>query len=178
VLAIFAYNVPRISELLAYDRRAILDGELWRILTAPVVHFSASHLFWDAVVFGAAGVAVNASGFRGLWHVCALGTIIPGLAYLLWSPDLGRYGGLSGPATGAVAYYCLFYVCQSKKHKMVRLVILAGTGIKIIAEIASGAPVFAHAESIPFRVLPSAHFAGLLGAVTVFLWFRHKNSPG
>lgn len=178
VLAIIVYNVPCLSGLLAYDRQAILDGELWRILTAPVVHFSASHLFWDAAVFAAAGVAVNASGFRGLWHVCALGTIIPGLAYLLGSPDLGRYGGLSGPATGAVAYYCLCQVRQSKNRRIIWLAILAGTGIKIIEETATGALVFAYAQGVPFRVLPSAHFAGLLGAVTVFIWFRYKNSPG
>lgn len=177
-LAIIAYHVPRLSGLLAYDRQAILDGELWRILTAPVVHFSASHLFWDVAVFGAAGLAVNASGFHGLWQVCGFGTIIPGLAYLLWSPDLDCYGGLSGPATGAVVYYCLCKVRQSKDRRVFWLAILAGTGIKIIAETASGAPVFSHAGSIPFRVLPSAHFAGLSGAVAVFIWCGYKNSPG
>lgn len=44
-LAITAYSFPQISSLFVYDRQAILGGELWRILTAPLVHFSASHLF-------------------------------------------------------------------------------------------------------------------------------------
>ena len=46
-LAVVVTNVPRLSELLVYDRRAILNGELWRLLTAPLVHFSASHIFCD-----------------------------------------------------------------------------------------------------------------------------------
>jgi len=164
ILAIIAYEVPRLSDLLVYDRQAILSGELWRLLTAPLVHFSASQLFWDVVVFAVAGLAIIASGFRGFWLVCVFGAIIPGLIYLLSFPELERYGGLSGLATGAVAYLCLCSAQKSKKNRMIWLGLLMATGAKIIVETAMGVPIFAQAESIPFRVLPSAHLIGIIGA--------------
>jgi rhomboid family GlyGly-CTERM serine protease len=174
--AIVVTNVPRLSELLVYDRRAILNGELWRLLTAPLVHFSASHLFWDAAVFAAAGMAANASGFRGLWPVCGFGAVVPGLIYLLWSPGLERYGGLSGLAAGAVAYFCLCSVRQYGRRWTIWLLILLGTGLKIIIETAMCTPVFARVESISYRVLPSAHLIGFLGAVATIILYRRKNS--
>lgn len=176
--AIVVYNVPGLSELLIYDRRAILDGELWRLLTAPLVHFSASHLFWNAAVFGAAGLAVNASGFRGLWPVCGFGAITPGLIFLLWSPGLERYGGLSGVATGAVAYCCLCNARQPGRHRVIWLLMLAGTGLKILVETETGAPVFAQVESIAYRVLPSVHLAGFLGAVATIIRYRPEKTVG
>ena len=81
---------PRFSDLLVYDRQAILSGELWRLLTAPLVHFSASHLFWDVVVFSLAGFAINAANFRSLWLVCCIASVLPGILFLLTLPELGR----------------------------------------------------------------------------------------
>jgi rhomboid family GlyGly-CTERM serine protease len=177
VSAIVVSNVPRLSELFVYDRRAILNGELWRLLTAPLVHFSASHLFWDAAVFGAAGMTITASGFRGLWPVCGFGTIVPGLIFLLSSPGLERYGGLSGAATGAVAYCCLCSARQPGRQRVIWLLILAGIGLKIIVETATDTPVFAQVGSISYRVLPSAHLLGFIGAVAaIILYWREEPS--
>lgn len=176
ILAVIAYHLPRLSDLLVYDRQAILGGEFWRLATAPVVHFSASHLFWDVLIFGVSGLAINVSGFRGLWLVCSLGTIIPGLIFLLSYPELERYGGLSGLATGAAAYYCLCKARESASHRMIWLVLLAMMGIKIFIEAASGVPLFARVESASFRVLPSAHLAGFLGAITTMIWSWFKKS--
>jgi rhomboid family GlyGly-CTERM serine protease len=177
VLAIVVYKVPRLSELLVYDRRAILDGELWRLLTAPMVHFSASHLFWDAVVFSAAGLAAAVYRLPGLWPVCGFGTLIPGVIYLLGAPGLERYGGLSGPATGAVTYYCLCMAGRPGSRRMVWLALAAGTGIKILVEAVTNVPVFAQVENIPFRVLPSAHFAGFSGALVMAVrYWRGKSA--
>ncbi len=172
ILAIIAYKVPRFSELLVYDRQAILSGELWRLLTAPLVHFSASHIFWNAVVFGVAGLVINATGFRGFALVCALGTVMPGLTYLLSFPELEHYGGLSGPATGAVVYFCLCSSQKSRKNRMIWLGMLVATGAKIFLETEMGVLIFAQTGSIPFRVLPSAHLFGALGAFAANYWYR------
>src|SRR4030042_2875384 len=100
-LTIIVYIFPRLSSLLVYNRQAILSGELWRLLTAPLVHFSASHIFWDILVFGIAGFAINASRFRYFWLVCSFAAFIPSIIFLLAFPNLEYFGGLSGLATGA-----------------------------------------------------------------------------
>ena len=115
--------------------KQILSGELWRLLTAPLVHFSASHIWGDVIVFGIAGFAINLSGFRSFWLVCSIATIIPSLIFFLALPELERYGGLSGLATGAVAYFCICSLNKSRKNRIIWLVILAVMGIKILIEI-------------------------------------------
>ena len=174
LLAVIVYCNPRIADLLVFDRKAILNGEFWRLATSPMMHFSASHLFWDALVFAVAGVAVQASGFRGLWLVCILATIIPGLVFLLSFPELERYGGLSGWATGAVTYCFLCSMYNPKNNRLLWLAILAGMGSKIFIETATGTPLFAQVAIIPFRVLPSVHLVGFLGAIVTMLWLSSK----
>lgn len=169
-LAIIAYSFPRFSDLLVYDRQAILSGELWRLLTAPLVHFSASHIFWDVVVFGVAGFAINAAGFRSFWLVCSFAAVIPSLIFFLTLPELERYGGLSGLATGAVAYFCLCSVFKTKKNRMLWLIILLSMGTKIVLEATIGTPIFVQTGKVPFRVLPSAHIFGYLGALVAIIW--------
>lgn len=171
-LAIIAYPSPRISLLLVYDRQAILGGELWRLMTAPLVHFSPSHIFWNVLVFGAAGIAIHASGFRNFWLVCCLAATIPSLTFLLISPEVARYGGLSGLATGAVAYCCLCSALTAPKTRKVWLLILLCMGIKTLAEGVMGSPLFAKMGETLFRVLPLAHVMGFLGAfaATLLTW--------
>jgi rhomboid family GlyGly-CTERM serine protease len=176
-LALIAYNVPQFSELLLYNRKSIVSGELWRLLTAPLVHFSADHLFWNMVIFGAAGLAIAAAGFRCFWLVCSIATLVPGLLFLIAFPELERYGGLSGLATGAAAYFCLCRAGKSKKDRMIWVAILIIMGAKILVEAIMDAPLFAHADKIPFRVLPSAHISGYLGAVATRWWVLPNIKP-
>ena len=128
--AIIAYTLPGLSGVLVYDRQAIMDGEIWRLLSAPLVHFSGSHLFWDVAVFTAAGLAINASRCRGFLPVCAFAALTPGVAYLLWVPSIARYGGLSALATGSVAFFCLYKAMASRRNRMIWLSIVAATGVK------------------------------------------------
>ena len=60
-LAWAAYHWPVLADFLIFDRSAVLAGEWWRILTAPLAHFSASHLFWNGLVLLLAGWVVERS---------------------------------------------------------------------------------------------------------------------
>jgi rhomboid family GlyGly-CTERM serine protease len=170
ILSIIAYAFPQFSDLLMYDRQSIISGELWRLLTAPLVHFSASHIFWDVAVFGLAGFAINASGFRSFWLICSFAAVIPSLIFILALPELERFGGLSGLATGAVAYFCLCTAFKTKRNRFLWMLILLLIGTKIIIEATLGTPIFVQTGKVPFRVLPSVHIIGFLGALATFLW--------
>lgn len=179
-MALLVYPIPSLSELLVYDRQAILAGQWWRVGTAPLVHFSFSHLGWDLLVFGAAGWAIETARYRKFWLVCAIAAVGPGLLYLLTAPQLAVYGGLSGLATGAVAYLCLCAICTGGKSSPIWLVILVLMGIKILVEAVGDEAIFVRAGGIPFRVLPLVHLVGVLGAVVARLcsFFSSNQSPG
>ena len=171
-VALAAWFWPGFGDVLVYDRSRILDGEAWRIFTGPFAHFSASHLFWDALVFGAAGIAIELKGLRRFWLVCALSAIVPGLAYLWFSPGIERFGGLSGTATAAVAYLCLWEAGKPGRARRLWMAILVLTAMKIGMEAEFHVTLFAGSEKAAFRVLPSAHVIGLCSALAVYMASR------
>lgn len=162
--SMLTYCSPFLSGLFVYHRHAVINGEIWRLFTAPFVHFSFSHIFWDTLVFGIAGFAVSACGFPRFWLVCGLAAFIPGLLYLQAFPDLEYYGGLSGLATGSVAYFCLCNIFLTDRRKYIWILMLAVIGVKIVIEAVLNEPVFAGIETVEFVILPSAHIVGCLGA--------------
>lgn len=170
--SLIIYNVPRLCEFFVYDRRDVLGGQWWRLLTAPFVHFSASHLVWNLLVLAAAGCVTELAGYRRFGFVCVLSALVPGLLFLLTNPDLARYGGLSAVATGASAYFCLCRAHQASRDRWLWYALLALVTVKIVVEGASYEPIFARPAGMPFRVLPSAHAVGLAAAAAVFVCWR------
>lgn len=171
-VALIAYGWPDFSESLVYERQAILEGDVWRLVTAVFVHFSLSHMFWDMLVFTAAGLAVEVSGYRGFSFVCGFAAVIPGMYFLLTSPEISRYGGLSGLATGAVTYLCLCKMGGTGRDRILWLTILALVCMKTVVETVFHVPIFVVSKDIAIHVLPSVHAIGCVGAIAVYKWIR------
>jgi rhomboid family GlyGly-CTERM serine protease len=171
--ALIVYVWPSLADRLVFERHAILEGQWWRLLTAPFVHFSFSHFFRDTLLFGLAGRMIARSGYTRFWAVCVFASIFPGLFYLMTAPELERYGGLSGLATGAVVYLCLCRYRKIGKDRIIWITILVLIWLKIMVEIASDTPVFVHIDRIRFHNLSSAHAFGYAGAMIIWIW-RHS----
>lgn len=181
--ALIVYGWPHLAELLVYDRQAILRGEVWRLFTAPFVHFSWSHICWDLLVYGAAGWVIETAGYRRYRLVCSLAAVIPGPVFLLASPELARYGGLSGLATGAVTFLCLCKTRGTDRNRTLWIALLALMGVKTTVEAITGTPIFVSAGNLQFRVLPAVHAFGCAAALAAFIWTwpakaLHSNAAG
>ncbi len=84
---------------LEYDRPALAAGELWRLWTGHLVHFSAGHAALDAGAFLAAGlVAERHLGTPAMLRALALCAPLVALGLVVLAPDLGAYRGLSALA--------------------------------------------------------------------------------
>ena len=160
-----------LAELFVYDRIEVFKGELWRIITAPLVHFSKSHLFWNVLVFVAAGWTIEKSDPRGFWIVCIFSCVSPGLLFLWAYPELLRYGGLSGLATGAVVYLCLYKTAWEDSNKSLWVAILVLVGVKILVEVVTDRSVFVR-DGTPFQILPVTHVLGVVGAIVALMLSR------
>lgn len=165
--SLLAYCSPWVSGWLVYDRDAILAGQWWRVMTSSIVHFSPSHLFWNVMVFGAAGWIIETAPYRGFWLVIGLSACTPGVLLLLVLPQFEFFGGLSGLATGAVAYLCLCKAWRVERGRAGWLVLLGLIGVKIFLETVMDAPLFAGSDHAAFRVVPGVHVAGFLSALVV-----------
>lgn len=85
------------ADALAYDRQAILSGQLWRLWSGHLVHYSPRHALTDAgVLFLIGWVLEPLVGTRRLCLGLGLGASLIALALLAWVPDLLQYRGLSG----------------------------------------------------------------------------------
>lgn len=167
VAVVSVWFLPGLEEVLVYDRQAVLEGQVWRLATAPLVHFSLSHVGWNLLAFFAAGWLTEANRFRFLGVLCGATAVGSGLAFLLLKPEMARYGGLSGVATGAVVYFCLCRAATQVANRFLWLAIPLFVGIKIAVELATGGSLFVSMEGQPFRVVPLAHVVGFAVALLV-----------
>jgi len=159
---------PGLAEMLVYDRQAVLGGQVWRLATAPLVHFSLSHAGWNLLAFVAAGWLTEANGYRFPGLLCGATAVCSGLAFLLLMPEMARCGGLSGVATGMVVYFCLCRAAAQRANRFLWLGIPVVVAIKIAAELVAGHSLFVRAAAEPFRVVPLAHVAGFVMALLVW----------
>jgi rhomboid family GlyGly-CTERM serine protease len=93
----------KLIELLQYDRAAILDGQVWRLVSGNLVHWSPEHFFLDVGVFLLVGLLYE----RLLkpvypWLLAGMGLAL-GLCLLVFQPELATYRGLSGVDSGQFA---------------------------------------------------------------------------
>jgi len=165
----WVYFRPQMAAGLVYDRGAVLCGETWRLFTAPLVHFSFSHLFWDLLVFAASGWVIERAAYRGFWLVCTLATLVPGPLFLYAFPELIRYGGLSGLSTASVVFLCLCKLKERRGSSIMWTSLLLLIGIKIWVEFTTAAPIFISTTITNFVTLPSVHLLGCAAAFAVWL---------
>lgn len=83
--------------MLAFERDAILTGEIWRLWTGHVVHFSWSHALADLPLLGIAlFITWREIGLRPLLAIAFFAPPILSCALLWLIPDLVLYQGASG----------------------------------------------------------------------------------
>ena len=127
--------------LLAYDRHAILAGQIWRAWTGHLVHFSWQHAVADLTALCVATAIVGRlKGWRtAAWGILA-GAPLISLALLLAAPDLHVYEGASGIATmfGVAAGFCLWRADRRLRGMIV--VLAMGTLVKLLIDAGGIAP--------------------------------------
>lgn len=158
-----AYLCPPVAAALVYDRSAILGGEIWRLVTGPLAHFSGGHLFFNALVFAAAGHLAERRRPRLFARLCLASSLAASLFLFCLSPGIEVFGGLSGIATMAVVFLAVDEIRAGSRSSLLWSAVLALTAGKIILETALGSPLFAAVEGVV--LVPSAHITGALTAL-------------
>jgi len=161
-LTLALWSAPAaVRELCLYDRVAVLRGEVWRLWSGHLVHFSLSHLGWNLLVVGLAGAWIERAAFRARsWFAVAAPPAIS-LALLVFDPALRFYGGLSGAATATVAFACVSEWRRRPATGALWCAALAAVAMKIAWEYHSGKSAFSHFEGADVRNVPLSHLAGL-----------------
>ncbi|MEJ2470874.1 MAG: rhombosortase [Desulfuromonadales bacterium] len=165
--SLIVFGNPWLSDQALYDRLAIQQGQLWRLLTAPLAHLSTSHLVWNLLLFLLFGAMLETCRRRSMILISVLTALTTGIIYLLFVPNLTYYGGLSGLLTGLVAYLALIRIDQRENSRSLWIVVLVLLLAKIGVESVINQPLFVATAGTNFHVLPSSHLIGLSVAVVL-----------
>lgn len=160
---------------LRYDRSGLMDGEVWRVVTAHLVHLNRLHLLLN--LLGLLLICELQWGALPLRHaVGLLGLSGMAVSVLLWwlHPELVWYAGLSGALHGLWAGCVLFGLRSAPGISLSsRLPYLAGAFLlaaKLLMEFRYGASEHT-AHLIGGGVVTVSHFYGALaGTVYVLTW--------
>ena len=165
--------LPGISELLQFDRTAILAGEWWRMLTSHLTHFGTSHLFWDVLMFLVLGCLCERQS-RKQFIACLIASAgLISLVVLTVSPEMQIYRGLSGIDTALFTLVAVTLLKQKWAERDTTWVIaiaslLTALIVKIAIEM-SGATIFVDAHEAGFVPAPLAHVVGATIGIVVSL---------
>lgn len=153
--------------LWGYERQAIGDGQVWRLLTGQLVHLNAVHLALN--LLGLAGVM--AVWGRALAQPCALLVTYLGSACAvglgLWwlEPKLAWYAGASGALHGL---FMAGIVLATETGRMLRAAAALGLLLKLVLEARLNTGT---AGLIGAPVIHAAHqFGAFGGVVSALLW--------
>jgi len=177
--SLLAYLFDEIALLAVYDRTAILDGELWRLLSGHFVHFSGLHFSFNIIAFGITGGVIEKRAYPGFGLLLMMTAAAIGASMILLEPDMRFYGGLSGIAHGALLYLALFGLYESRPwNKLSRLILLV-VPIKVGIELYSGASLAYSTEA--FVPVPLSHLVGVIVAFLQFFMLKtlgYIEAPG
>ncbi len=171
--AIVVSIFPQLTSWLQYDRTAILGGEIWRVFTGHITHWSQSHLFWDVLVFMVlAGIAEWFSRRRFLLCM-AVSSLVITMLNLVLLPEMIFYRGLSGLDSAMFMLLLAMFYRRNKSIKNRQKMLYALLALlfcgKSAYELATGQTMFVQSSGL-FTPVPLAHLGGaLVGGLAGFL---------
>lgn len=125
--ALATFLTPSLAAALVYDRQRLAEGELWRLFTGHLVHFSTEHLRWNLLALGLVAIMLPAKPLR---LAPAMGIAACAISSGLYAvePELAYYGGLSGLITALITF-ALTNLAKLERHRR----LLAITGLSLLA---------------------------------------------
>jgi len=174
-----ASSFPAGGDLLQYDRARVAGGEVWRLLTGQMVHWTARMAVADLAVLLALGLWLETGGRRRAFLLALiLGAVWVALGVQLLPPHLTLYRGSSGLAS---ALFVLTALEAARPPARPSARILATCALllfaaKIVWETAGGHPLFAGTLPSGVQVTPMVHLLGGLAGAAAFVLNRKLSS--
>jgi len=143
---------------------SLASGSIHTLWTGHLLHFTAEHFIWDALMFVCFASLLWREERWRLWGWLLLAA--PLISILVFRLDTGifEYRGLSALDTMLFTRYCLGICVRSQGWDRVLFgfLPLGCLGAKILYELSTGSTLFVSDLGLGVVPLPSAHFAGML----------------
>jgi rhomboid family GlyGly-CTERM serine protease len=180
LLALAVSISPQMTSWFQFDREALQHGEIWRTLTGHLTHWSASHLFWDILVFLVLAGTIEWFSRRRLLGCFATSSLVISLLVFILLPEMGYYRGLSGIDSGLfILLLVLLYrrnaSGENLLHKSPYLLFGLLFISKSVFELKTAQTLFVPSADL-FTPVPMAHLGGaLVGGIIGMLPLRRRH---
>jgi rhomboid family GlyGly-CTERM serine protease len=178
--AVAVYALPTLTLALQFDPVAVESGQWWRLITGHWTHWSADHLWWDALVFLCLSIICERGG-RLRYLTCVFASAMCISLVLCWTQSSAMiYRGLSGIDAALYVLLLGMIVRQQITARQwtwipVAALFFLGFVAKICYEITTNSTVFVDSSTSGFVPLPLAHAIGAaVGLLTLFLGNNSK----
>jgi rhomboid family GlyGly-CTERM serine protease len=163
-LALFVFSQHGWTETLEFNRASLAHGQLWRLFTGHLTHFSPDHLKWDLVVFVALGSLVELRNRRHFVFSILGGALLISLGVWWLQPQFANYRGLSGVDSALFGYLAVDIINLSRAEGRRLPALAAGAALvlfvaKIVFELSTGRTLFVE-NNAGFAPVPLAHLIG------------------
>jgi len=152
--------------LMEFDRSLILKGEIWRLFTCHLVHWSPAHFYLDGIVFIFQGITFEQKTGNKYWKVLIFSAIIISSALLIFRNDLIYYRGISGLINTQLVLGAGLFIFDRTLSKNIRGMFVICFTIhmaKIVYETLNRAPLFStHLLGDMGLFTPVAHLSGVV----------------
>jgi rhomboid family GlyGly-CTERM serine protease len=162
---------------LLYERNAMANLELWRVVTCHWVHLNWDHLFWSGITFLLLGSVCEILDRKKTFQTLTISAIFVPIAVWLGLPGLNIYAGLSGLDC---AFYALLFTLLFKQEQRAGdrkwaafyALGLAALLAKVLYETATGQTIFVANNHDGMVPVPLSHLTG--GLVGFMVGIRGK----
>jgi rhomboid family GlyGly-CTERM serine protease len=168
--ALIIFFFPELGNLLIYDRAAIMHGEIWRLMSANLVHFSPAHLLYNLIAWLIAGTIIELRAYRLFPALCLASSIFISITLILLESELHNYAGLSGMVSAAVTYLCLYGMGEKGVWRWLCASTLVGLITKTVFEMGTGSSFILQMSEEDFVPVPLSHLTGIVAAILIFLY--------
>jgi len=167
LVILLGFNAEWLNNYLSYDRGALQAGQVWRVISAHLVHTNVYHTLMNVSILTVAAFLFARSVPPGHWvWVFLLLCLMNSLGLYLLSPQVLNYVGMSGVLYGILSFGLLAGI---KHNKLIYGVTLFLLGAKIIWEQLPGYDIHYLRSKIDAAVIVDAHLYGYLGGALISL---------
>lgn len=151
-------------ETLVYEREAILNGEVWRLITGHWVHSDTQHATWNIIALLLLGCLFENTLKRHLFTVLLISSLALSGWIILFMPQMTSYCGLSGILNSLLVVGTLTLWQQQRSITLLLILLLAV--LKSIVELQTQSAIFTHTA---WPSVPAAHLAGMVIGLLIYL---------
>ena len=170
VLAAVCLLTPFFGEpgrlLLRFDRTGLQSWQLWRLLTAHLVHLSWGHALMNVAALALIGEIFRRQMSEADWAVAALVSALGVSLGLYLATPVDWYVGLSGVLHGILVYGAIRMIRQGIRFGWLIVVVVAG---KVVVEQTVGPVPYTAAVAGGPVVVDAHQYGAIAGGVAIAL---------